>query len=45
MRGQLQEFTRATQKLALLRQQNLCASCGTLIFKLGDAGRAIADSW
>ncbi len=34
-----QEFTRRTQELALLRQQRLCASCGTPIFKIGEAGR------
>lgn len=34
-----QNFTRATQRLALARQKNLCASCGTPISALGDAGR------
>lgn len=34
------EFSRATQELALVRQGHLCASCGTPIFGLGDAGRA-----
>lgn len=34
------EFTRSIQEFALARQQNLCASCGTPIFSLGDAGRA-----
>jgi 5-methylcytosine-specific restriction endonuclease McrA len=40
MRSQTQEFTRKTQELALLRQQNLCASCGTPILQIGDQGRA-----
>jgi 5-methylcytosine-specific restriction endonuclease McrA len=35
-----QEFTRQTQKLALLRQEHLCASCGTEITEIGEAGRA-----
>jgi 5-methylcytosine-specific restriction endonuclease McrA len=34
-----QEFTRRTQELALARQQHLCASCGTTISALGEAGR------
>jgi 5-methylcytosine-specific restriction endonuclease McrA len=34
------EFSLATQKLALARQKNLCASCGTPISELGQAGRA-----
>ncbi|HLG17541.1 MAG TPA: HNH endonuclease [Blastocatellia bacterium] len=34
------EFSRATQQLALVRQKYRCASCGTHIFRLGDAGRA-----
>lgn len=33
-------FSRKTQELALLRQENLCGSCGTEIFGLGEAGRA-----
>jgi HNH endonuclease len=33
------DFTRRIRKLALARQQNLCACCGTRIFKLGEAGR------
>ena len=35
-----QEFTRRTQELALLRQKHLCASCGTPIAEIGEAGRA-----
>jgi 5-methylcytosine-specific restriction endonuclease McrA len=35
-----QEFTRRTQELALLRQGNLCASCGTLIAQIGKGGRS-----
>jgi len=35
-----QEFPRKTQELALLRQQGLCASCGTPISHIGEAGRA-----
>jgi 5-methylcytosine-specific restriction endonuclease McrA len=35
-----QEFTGKTQELALLRQQNLCASCGTPIAAIGTAGRS-----
>lgn len=31
------EFSRTTQKLALARQKNRCASCGTIIFVLGNA--------
>jgi 5-methylcytosine-specific restriction endonuclease McrA len=34
------EFTRGIQELALGRQRNVCASCGTPISKLGEAGRA-----
>jgi 5-methylcytosine-specific restriction endonuclease McrA len=34
------QFTRRTQELALLRQQYLCASCGTPILQIGDAGRS-----
>ncbi len=34
------EFSRATQRAALERQQNRCASCGTAIAALGNAGRA-----
>jgi 5-methylcytosine-specific restriction endonuclease McrA len=33
------EFTRNTQKPALARQRNVCASCGALITALGQAGR------
>ena len=33
------EFTLATQRLALARQRNKCASCGTPIFGLGQAGQ------
>jgi 5-methylcytosine-specific restriction endonuclease McrA len=40
MANRPQEFTRQTQELALLRQEHLCASCGTPIIKLGEAGRA-----
>lgn len=40
MRSRQQEFTRKTQELALLRQQNRCASCGTPILQIGDRGRA-----
>jgi 5-methylcytosine-specific restriction endonuclease McrA len=39
MTNRLHEFTRTTQKLALARQKNLCASCGALITALGQAGR------
>ena len=35
-----QEFTRNAQEAALRRQHNLCASCGTPITKIGEAGRA-----
>jgi len=34
------EFARATQGLALARQNNRCASCGVHISRLGEAGRA-----
>ena len=34
------EFSLITKKLALARQNNRCASCGTYIFCLGEAGRA-----
>jgi hypothetical protein len=40
MAGRPQEFTRETQRLALLRQQHRCASCGTPIADIGEAGRA-----
>lgn len=40
MADRRQRFSRKTQEGALLRQQNLCASCGTPIVSLGDAGRA-----
>jgi 5-methylcytosine-specific restriction endonuclease McrA len=33
------EFSLVTQKLALARQKNRCASCGTIIFSLGDAAQ------
>jgi 5-methylcytosine-specific restriction endonuclease McrA len=33
------EFSRSTQQLALTRQNYRCASCGTPISHLGDAGR------
>lgn len=33
------DFPRAIQELALVRQQNLCASCGVTIFRIGEAGR------
>jgi 5-methylcytosine-specific restriction endonuclease McrA len=33
-------FPRATQAAALARQGNRCASCGTAIAQLGNAGRA-----
>ena len=33
-------FKRNTKELALRRQNNLCASCGTEILALGKAGRA-----
>lgn len=33
------EFPVATQQLALMRQKYRCASCGTPISHLGDAGR------
>jgi len=39
MSNRTQEFTRETKKLALARQQNLCAACGTPIAKLGEAAR------
>jgi 5-methylcytosine-specific restriction endonuclease McrA len=32
------EFSPMTQQLALTRQMNQCASCGTHIFHLGNAG-------
>src|SRR6478752_4808266 len=35
-----EEFPRAIQELALGRQKNLCASCGTPIARLGNTGRA-----
>lgn len=34
------EFSPLTKQLALARQRNRCASCGTLISRLGEAGRA-----
>jgi 5-methylcytosine-specific restriction endonuclease McrA len=34
------EFSWLTQQRALARQKNRCASCGTHIFRLGDAGAA-----
>jgi 5-methylcytosine-specific restriction endonuclease McrA len=34
------EFSKATQLLALARQKNRCAVCGTRITTLGEAGRA-----
>jgi len=40
MGNRQQGFTRKTQESALLRQQNLCASCGTPILQIGDAGQA-----
>lgn len=33
-------FARTTQEAALARQKGLCASCGTPISRLGNAGRA-----
>jgi 5-methylcytosine-specific restriction endonuclease McrA len=36
----LHEFSRRTQQAALKRQKNRCASCGTPISALGEAGRA-----
>ncbi|MGH8533013.1 MAG: HNH endonuclease [Gammaproteobacteria bacterium] len=33
------EFSRPTEQLALARQRFRCASCGTHISRLGDAGR------
>jgi 5-methylcytosine-specific restriction endonuclease McrA len=35
-----QEFTTATMQYALARQKNRCASCGTKISALGNAGRS-----
>ena len=35
-----EEFTRGIQELALTRQDHLCASCGTPIWTIGEAGRA-----
>lgn len=35
-----QEFTTATQQLALVRQNFRCASCGERITRLGEAGRS-----
>jgi 5-methylcytosine-specific restriction endonuclease McrA len=35
MANRTQEFTRKTKELALARQKNLCASCGTPITELG----------
>jgi len=34
------EFSRMTQQTALARQRSRCASCGTHISRLGNAGRA-----
>jgi 5-methylcytosine-specific restriction endonuclease McrA len=34
------EFSTATQQLALARQRFRCASCGTRITQVGNAGRA-----
>ena len=34
------EFSRPTQQMALARQRNRCAACGTRITQLGEAGRA-----
>jgi 5-methylcytosine-specific restriction endonuclease McrA len=41
MANRIQEFTRTTKELALARQRNLCASCGTPITALGQAGRDV----
>ena len=38
--SRLNEFSRVTQQVALARQRYRCASCGTHISRLGDAGRA-----
>jgi len=40
MGGRRQEFSRETQELALRRQGGLCASCGTPISAIGNAGQA-----
>ncbi len=34
------EFSKATQQLALARQRNRCAVCGKRIWRLGEEGRA-----
>ncbi len=34
------EFSRLTQRSALIRQNNKCASCGEHIWRLGEAGRS-----
>ena len=34
------EFPRGTQELALVRQKRKCATCGTTISAVGNAGRA-----
>lgn len=34
------EFSRPTRELALARQRGRCASCGTHIFALGNAGHS-----
>jgi 5-methylcytosine-specific restriction endonuclease McrA len=36
----INEFSRSTQQAALERQKHRCASCGTLIAQLGNAGIA-----
>ena len=35
-----EDFPRPIQERALARQRNCCASCGTRILTIGDAGRA-----
>src|SRR5206468_3835953 len=40
MSGRPGEFPLPTQQLALVRQRNRCASCGTKISALGEAGKA-----
>jgi 5-methylcytosine-specific restriction endonuclease McrA len=36
-------FSKATQQLALARQNFMCASCGTKIVALGNAGRSVHE--
>lgn len=41
MASRMQKFTRKTKELALARQKNLCASCGTPIAGLAQEDQAL----